>query len=177
MRLGDCPIQHDQVSSQYRPNVDRPNIAGKQFSGSSGLMFPLNIFPFQTKVALDRIATYLDEDEVDEQVSSLKGSRFGASADDDTTKGLGVENGSFKWNEVEQKDDVTAETAKNVALTVTDDAVQGGDDETEHGSLTGSVASNHRFELRDVNIVFPERQLTVVTGPTASGKTALLVSL
>jgi len=29
---------------------------------------------------------------------------------------------------------------------------------------------DHRFELRDVNIVFPERQLTVVTGPTASGK-------
>lgn len=177
MRLGNCPIQHGQASSQYRSNVDRPNIAGKRFSGASGSMFLLNIFPFQTKVALDRIATYLDEDEVDEQVSSLKRSRFGASVDDDTSKGLGIENGTFKWNEVEQKDDVAAEIAKSVASTPTDDAVQGADDETERGSLTGSVASNHRFELRDVNIIFPERQLTVVTGPTASGKTALLVSL
>jgi hypothetical protein len=177
MRPGDCPIQHDQVSSQHRPNMDRPNIAGKHFSGASGPVFLLNFFFFQTKVALDRIATYLDEDEVDEQVSSLKRSRFGASADDDTTKGLGVENGTFKWNEVERKDDVTAETAKSVASTPTDDAMQRADDETERGSLTGSVSSNHRFELRDVNIVFPERQLTVVTGPTASGKTALLVSL
>ena len=137
-------------------------------------MFLFNIFPFQTKVALDRIATYLDEDEVDEQVSSLKGSRFGASVDGDTVtmKGLGIENGSFKWNEVEQKDDVAAETASTPT-----DAVQGAGDETERGSLTGSVAGNHRFELRDVNIMFPERQLTVVAGPTASGKTALLVSL
>ncbi|KAN0111601.1 hypothetical protein V8E52_008339 [Russula decolorans] len=144
---------------------------------------PLNIVPtwivqmLQTKVALDRIATYLDEDEVDEQVSSLKRSRFGASVDDDTTKGLGVENGTFKWNEVEQKDDVNANTAKSVSSPPTDNAVQGADDETERGSLTGSVASNHRFELRDVNIMFPERQLTVVTGPTASGKTALLLAL
>ena len=157
--------------------MDRSNIAGKQFSGASGSTFLLNIFLFQTKVALDRIATYLDEDEVDEQVSSLKRSRFGASVDDDTTKGLGIENGTFKWNEVEQKNDVAAEVAKSVASTSSDDAVQGADDETERGSLTGSVASNHRFELRDINIIFPERQLTVVTGPTASGKTALLVSL
>jgi hypothetical protein len=177
MRLGDCRIQHGQASSQYPPNMDRPNFAGKQFSGASGSVFLLNTFPFQTKVALDRIATYLDEDEVDEQVSSLKRSRFGTSVDDDTTKGLGIENGTFKWNEVEQKDDVTANTAKSVASTPIDNAVQGADDETERSSLTGSVASNHRFELRDVNIMFPERQLTVVTGPTASGKTALLVSL
>jgi ABC-type multidrug transport system fused ATPase/permease subunit len=175
MRPGDCPIQHGQASSQYSPNVDRPNFAGKQ---SSGCMFLLNILPFQTKVALDRIATYLDEDEVDEQVSSLKRSHFGASAgDDDTTKGLGIENGTFKWNEVEQKDDDTAKTAENIASTPTDDAAQGANDETERGSITASEASNHRFELRDVNIVFPERQLTVITGPTASGKTALLVSL
>ena len=111
-------------------------------------------------------------------MSSLKRSRFGSPVDDDTTKGLGTENGTFKWNEVEQRDDVAAETAKSVvASTPTDDAVQGTDDETERGSLTGSVASNHRFELRDVNVMFPERQLSVVTGPTASGKTALLVSL
>lgn len=34
---------------------------------------------------------------------------------------------------------------------------------------------DHRFELRDINVRFPEGQLSVITGPTASGKTALLV--
>ena len=154
--------------------MDCSNIAGKQTSVS---IFLLNILPFQTKVALDRIATYLDEDEVDEQVSSLKRSHFGASAgDDDATKSLGIENGTFKWNEVEEKGDDSAKTPKNVISIPTNDVVQGANDETERGSITPSEASNHRFELRDVNVVFPERQLSVVTGPTASGKTALLVS-
>jgi excinuclease UvrABC ATPase subunit len=35
---------------------------------------------------------------------------------------------------------------------------------------------DHVFELRNMTIKFPEGELTVVTGPTASGKTALLVS-
>lgn len=128
-------------------------------------------------MALDRIATYLDEDEVDEQVSSLKGSQFGLSVgDDDITKGLGIENGTFKWNEVEKKDGDPAKTAKSVASTL-ENAVQTANDEVERGSVTASEASEYRFELREINIMFPERQLTLVTGPTASGKTALLVSL
>jgi hypothetical protein len=44
-------------------------------------------------------------------------------------------------------------------------------DEQEGRGRTEDV----RFELRDINIVFPEGKLSVITGPTASGKTALLV--
>jgi hypothetical protein len=136
-----------------------------------------NILPLQTKVALDRIATYLDEDEVDEQVSSLKRSHFGASAgDDDVVKALGIENGTFKWNEVEEKDDKTPKAAGSVASTPTENPVRETNDDSERRSITASEASDHRFELKDIDVMFPERQLTVVTGPTASGKTALLVS-
>ena len=91
-------------------------------------------------------------------------------------KGLGIENGTFKWNEVEQKGDDTAKTAKSVASTSTVNVVPETNDETERVSVSASEAGEHRFELKDVNILFPERQLTVVAGPTASGKTALLVS-
>ncbi|KAH9081540.1 hypothetical protein EDB83DRAFT_2214476 [Lactarius deliciosus] len=147
---------------------------------------PLNIIPtwivqILQAVALDRIATYLDEDEVNEQVSSLKKSPFGTSgADDGSAKGLGIENGSFKWNEVEEKGDKNGQNeadknAKNAAPS-TDDTAQDADG-TERDSIVASDASEHRFELRDINITFPERQLTVVTGPTASGKTALLMAL
>lgn len=155
--------------------MDRPNTTGKY---PSRFRFILNILRFQTKVALDRIAVYLDEDEVNEQVSSLKGSHFGASTgDDDTVKGLGIENGSFKWNEVEQEDNDTTKATKSVSSTSTDSVVQDANDETERISISASEASENRFELRDVSIMFPECQLTLVTGPTASGKTALLVSL
>jgi hypothetical protein len=115
-------------------------------------------------------------------VSSLKRSPFGTSgSDDETAKGLGIENGTFKWNEVEQKGDNDGQNeradkkAKNAAPT--DDTIQDASDGTERASIAASDASEHRFELRDINITFPERQLTVVTGPTASGKTALLVSI
>ena len=119
-------------------------------------------------------------------MSSLKKSPFGTSgADDETAKGLGIENGTFKWNEVEPKgdnkdkngqNDRADKKAKNAAPS-TDDAAQDAGDGTERGSIAASDASEHRFELRDINITFPERQLTVVTGPTASGKTALLVGI
>ena len=116
-------------------------------------------------------------------MSSLKKSPFGTSgADDETAKGLGIENGSFKWNEVEQNGDTKDESGqadqkgKNTTSS-SDGAVQGASDGTERGSIAASDASEHRFELRDIDIMFPERQMTVVTGPTASGKTALLVSI
>ena len=115
-------------------------------------------------------------------MSSLKKSPFGTSgADDETAKGLGIENGTFKWNEVEKNgnnkngQNERVNKAKNVAST--DDAVQDASDETERASIEASNASEHRFELRDINVTFSERQLTVITGPTASGKTALLVSI
>ena len=53
-------------------------------------------------------------------------------------------------------------------------------DETDTAVETASSigeANDHRFELRDITVMFPEGELTVVTGPTASGKTALLVCL
>ncbi|KAG8838938.1 hypothetical protein FRB91_007306 [Serendipita sp. 411] len=37
--------------------------------------------------------------------------------------------------------------------------------------------AERRFELRDINVIFPPGQLSLVTGPTASGKTALLRAL
>lgn len=139
-------------------------------------------------MALDRIATYLEEDEVDEQVSTLKKGRVPPSAEAET--GLGIVNGSFKWNEVEKKDGEingkTKDGVKNISVTnninghgpsnSTEDADTAVDD-TSVVSIGAAMASDHRFELRDINVIFPEGQLTLVTGPTASGKTALLLAL
>jgi len=44
-------------------------------------------------------------------------------------------------------------------------------------AVSESAESGRRFELRDINIDFPAGELTVITGPTASGKTALLMAL
>ncbi|EMD39008.1 hypothetical protein CERSUDRAFT_104287 [Gelatoporia subvermispora B] len=139
---------------------------------------PLNVIPawivqiLQARVGIQRIATYLDEDEVDEQVSSLKRGRI---SPEETDEGLGIVNGTFKWNEVEKAKDDKDKPKGNPS-----DATASTTDETDtvvdNASQVGEV-EDHRFELRNISVMFPDGELTVVTGPTASGKTALLMAL
>ncbi|KAJ7047568.1 P-loop containing nucleoside triphosphate hydrolase protein [Mycena alexandri] len=115
---------------------------------------PLSAVPYtisfilQGNIALARISKFLDEDEVPDQVSALK-----STSVEDAEVGLVIENGSFKWNELAAKIS-TAEPSESAAV----------EEET-------------RFELRDISVSFPEGKLTCVVGPTASGKTALLLAL
>ncbi|KAF8150500.1 multidrug resistance-associated ABC transporter [Mycena galopus ATCC 62051] len=141
---------------------------------------PLNVIPtfivqvLQTRVSLNRIAVYLDEAEVSDQVSSLKKDRsspVSAEAEDDR---LGFEGASFKWNEVEEVPDAKEDKDKNSkrVASETDSILTTETTESE----TATVA-DHKFELKDLSIIFPQGELTVVTGPTASGKTALLMAV
>ena len=126
----------------------------------------------QLQVALNRIAVYLDEEEVTDQVSSLKKdySKPYSFGDD---KGLGLERATFKWNEVAEvvkkgkKLGQNKSSSSSTISFVTDEASTVVDAES---------IGDRVFELRNMTIQFPEGKLTVVTGPTASGKTALLVS-
>ena len=118
---------------------------------------PLNVIPtwivfmMQTKVALDRIQGYIDEDEVDGQVSSLKEDIEGR----DTKEGLGIIKGSFKWNEIEEKyDKDKGKVAKSSASNA----------ESDVASTLTEASPERRFELRDISVTFPDGQLTVVTG-------------
>lgn len=126
----------------------------------------------QTGVALKRIEVFLGEDEVTEQVSSIKKGKLGPQAVAPEQEGLGLRNATLKWNQLEEsKDDAVHQKAatSDSILTTDSDAL----------TVTGSIAegADHKFELKDISITFPEGQLTVVTGPTASGKTALLMAI
>ena len=132
----------------------------------------------QAGVALKRIAVYLDEEEVTDQVSSLKKDRSEPylSCDDE---GLGLESATLKWNGVVEVVGEGKKLSRNqssfsstTSSTVTDEA------STIADTVAASICDRRDgvFELRNVTVRFPEGELTVVTGPTASGKTALLVS-
>ena len=118
---------------------------------------PLNVIPtwivfmMQTRVALDRIQGYIDDDEVDAQVSSLKEDPEGPS----NKEGLGIIKGSFKWNEVEEKGD---KGKGKVTASTTSDA------ESDAASTLSEPAPERMFELRDISVAFPDGQLTVITG-------------
>ncbi|KAG8994024.1 hypothetical protein FRB90_000542, partial [Tulasnella sp. 427] len=136
------------------------------------LKMPLNVIPMfivmilQAGVSLDRISTFLQEDEVPDHVSSFKRPVLTNSPTSDDMR-IGIAGGiSFKWNEVKEKEEKPKKGKKKAkpavpAITVTD----------------GGEQPEDRFELRDVDVIFPVGKLTLVVGPTASGKSALLMAL
>ncbi len=109
-------------------------------------------------VSLKRMDDFLDEDEVEDWVSSLKAPQVPPEEAADTK--IGFEHASFRWNTgVNAK----AEEANKTAMT-------NGD---------GNVASipPPAFELSDLDVIFPTGKLSVISGPTGSGKSAMLAAL
>ncbi|KAG6334904.1 hypothetical protein ID866_4185 [Astraeus odoratus] len=145
---------------------------------------PLNIIPsyivqiLQTMVAVRRIETYLAEEEVTEQVSSLKKSHD--PTDILAQEGLAIDNGTFRWNEVPEEPTKENGKAKQDSKNNGNNNVTASSDDAvtviDSSSMTGFVG-DHKFELKDISVRFPEGELTVITGPTASGKTAMLLAL
>ena len=104
--------------------------------------------------------------------------KVNVSASDETAGGLGLDHATFKWNEVEEKKDKDkakdpgAKPSASTNGSSTEDDTATAVDST---SVAEIVEPERRFELTDASVVFPESELTVITGPTGSGKTALLV--
>ena len=115
-----------------------------------------------------------------EQVSSLKRARVPADSLA-TDEGLAIEGGTFKWNEVPEQEIKDAPKGKKNGNGKNGKSSRNPSDETvtvvDTESLSGrSGIEDHKFELQDISVRFPEGELTLITGPTASGKSALLVS-
>lgn len=115
----------------------------------------------QAYVSVKRIEAFLEEPECDDYVSTLKRDFSKEPAVDMDAQRLGIENGTFVWVGSERP----LESPAGVDVTITSDA----------GSNTG--APSGPFVLADVNVDFPIGKLTLITGPTGSGKTALLNAL
>ncbi|TFK47824.1 P-loop containing nucleoside triphosphate hydrolase protein [Heliocybe sulcata] len=139
---------------------------------------PMNTIPsivlnvLTIKLDFKRFGAYLEEEEVSNQVSSLNkvaGSRFS-----DVAEGLGIVDGTFSWNGTEEteqgEDNLNGQGKKK-------DAGTAGASPAPDSPRAGSTKAGARFQLQDINIMIPEGKLTLVTGPTASGKTALLTAL
>ena len=87
--------------------------------------------------------------------------------------GFGITNTLFKWNAVKNKEE-------DVKLNQGKSTNGSWESSPSSGAAASDVVSllddeDHRFELRDIDVMFPKGELTVVMGPTASGKTTLLV--
>ncbi|PVF92969.1 hypothetical protein CPB86DRAFT_743436 [Serendipita vermifera] len=157
-----------------------------------------------TQVALDRINNYLDEEEVPAFVSSLlkeeeartnhpERSTVPTTPPTELDTRLGIRNGHFRWNQPAEVPEEKPKggsgwkfwqwrmKSKNNGKLPTHNApsnINGTQNRQEADNTQPSiVAEAQRFELMDINVMFPTGKLTVVTGPTASGKSALLLAL
>ncbi|KAJ7187807.1 hypothetical protein C8R46DRAFT_876839 [Mycena filopes] len=135
---------------------------------------PLNTIPSyiiqltQARVALNRIAVYLAEDEVTAQGKDFSEPTATTAP---ASEGLGLDHASFRWNKVEEQTTESGE-ARDISPTSTSSVA-----DSETIVEAENAVEDHRFELKDVSVLFPEGKLSVITGPTASGKTALLMAL
>jgi ABC-type multidrug transport system fused ATPase/permease subunit len=109
-------------------------------------------------VSLQRMEDFLDEDEVEDWVSSLKAPHVSPEEAADTK--IGFEQASFRWN-----------TGVNVK------AEQENKSTEQHDDGNGTTTPPFVFELSDLDVIFPTGKLSVISGPTGAGKSAVLAAL
>jgi len=101
----------------------------------------------QSKVSLNRVDEFLREEETEKYVTAVK-RRKSSVMSGDTAR---FEHATFTW------------------ASRTEIKREGTDDPNSIAHLA--------FQLRDIHIEFPPNALTLITGPTGSGKTSLLMAL
>lgn len=112
---------------------------------------------FKTKVSLDRITAFLDEQEIESKKGNFDD--FDGDGDDHSDAGTNVDDGP---------------TGPVIGFQSAEFRFFGSD--SPEVATTEDLSVN-TFSLRNLNIDFPVGKLTLVCGPTAAGKTGLLLSL
>ncbi|KAG8741815.1 hypothetical protein FRC12_015533, partial [Ceratobasidium sp. 428] len=137
-----------------------------------------------SSVSLKRIEAYLNEDEVPEYVSSLKRAPLPPHAPVDGR--LGCVNATFRWIQHPVLGDLDKKTRTQkmgllgniqkqwAAMLVYLRLRKAKEVKTE---ATEQPPEEEPFELKDISVIFPEGVLTLVCGPTGSGKSSLLSAL
>lgn len=79
---------------------------------------------------------------------------------------LGIEHATFKWNVVEEDKNKGSQPVTKTLPESTASSIAESEPVSGHNSSTDEDIDDHQFELKDISVVFPDRQLTLVTGPS-----------
>ncbi|WWC92185.1 uncharacterized protein L201_007139 [Kwoniella dendrophila CBS 6074] len=156
------------------------SVAFTAISLFSMLRMPLNVIPtfvvilLQAHVSVKRIEDFLAEDEVPDWVSSLKRT---SDPKDKAPAKIGFENASFRWNTGKQSSSATPPSNATAPTSAESSSPQTSTSTTAIDSAESEEQEEAYFSLSDLNIDFPIGKLSVITGPTGSGKTAVLIAL
>ncbi|KAK4706065.1 hypothetical protein P7C70_g135, partial [Phenoliferia sp. Uapishka_3] len=125
----------------------------------SSMAFAHTFFSSPAYVSVERLEAFMHEPEVSPWVSSLRPDSHPPA----TFSNIAIENGTFRY-----QDTTTNKAATPTKPTAPVVAFEG------MGSTSNEETA---FELTDVNVCFPEGKLSLLCGPTGSGKTSLLLAL
>ncbi|KAG0279120.1 hypothetical protein BGZ95_002211 [Linnemannia exigua] len=144
----------------------------------------LNALPWQIKntmqaaVSLKRINKFLLEEEL---VKDTTVTKLDSKAHSDPSKPtIGFVNASYIWpNKEHSKDNVADKAPKKVSLL---QKIKAKFSKTPaialpEDTVAEVVAPEERFKLKNLSIDFPIGKLSVIVGPTGSGKSAMLLAL
>ncbi|KAI6042315.1 hypothetical protein EDC04DRAFT_2564267 [Pisolithus marmoratus] len=125
----------------------------------------------QSRLSLERIEAFLNEEDFSDCLSSPDGCSV------EIGDGFAIDGGCFKWKEV-SNENIDVLPQLNGGSTV-QPPVSTRDETTTPLIAPGGNAplGRNRFELRDIKVQFPAGKLSLITGPTGCGKTALLLAL
>lgn len=128
-------------------------------------MLPTSITQLlQTWVSIQRIEQFFEDDEVEPWVSSLRDDSAALPADAEGSKDeVSISSGTFVYHEKDSGPKAAASTEPAPAPA----PALGAD----------GVEPERKFELADIDVRFPEGKLSLVCGPTGSGKTSLFLAL
>ncbi|KAJ7881539.1 hypothetical protein B0H14DRAFT_3760425 [Mycena olivaceomarginata] len=151
----DCSVRYDSLAAERHLVPKRTVI-------------PSWVVRFlQTRISLNRIAVYLEEDEVSAQVSSLKKDNSIPLLDGAKDEGLWLENASLRCDQLAEEQEEAGEAREHSPTASIDGSTARGYDSGSEGGGSG----NNTFELRDILVLFPVGKLSVITGPTVSAVT------
>lgn len=123
-------------------------------------MLPMSITNLlQTWVSVQRLEAFFQEPEVEPWVTALRPE--GASSSPSEGEGVGIDNGTFVYDEEAAKERESATAPAPV------------DGET----AMAAEEEEPKFELRDITVDFPVGKLSLVCGATGSGKSSLFLAL
>ncbi|KAG8878137.1 hypothetical protein FRB98_006383 [Tulasnella sp. 332] len=157
------------------------------------LRMPLNVIPMfivqllQASVALERIEAFLGEEEVPDYVSSFRRPVPSTQLTDEDHL-IGITGASFVWNQPKKEKKADSEKKPTLAARFKSILSRRASAKKPELPTVSEVTATQEasapegdgdkwFQLTDINVIFPVGQLSLVVGPTASGKSALLMAL
>ncbi|KAJ2109796.1 Transporter of the ATP-binding cassette (ABC) [Coemansia sp. RSA 922] len=153
-------------------------------------------FCLQSKVSVDRVAKFLDEEETPKYElcgltrqahdGLIEGGRRPSYAKVVSTTDIGFVHASFSWKSAKRNcEGLSGTSSACLPIPAIIETLPSGECTTlAQGTPTATTSdagngesANTDFELRDLTVNFPIGKLSIIAGPTGCGKTSLLMAL